>query len=115
MLALATLTEPGPFRTNTHEFGGFIGVKQDGALIAMAGQRLRPMGHVEVSGVCTHPDHRGRGHAAALMAIVAQRIQARGDIPFLHSYAANAAANALYERLGYRVRRTLMLTNFAPI
>ena len=114
MLALAMLTEPGPFRTNTHELGGFLGVKQHGRLIAMAGQRLQPNGYVELSGVCTHPDHRGQGYAAALMTIVAARIQARGEMPILHTYAANGAANALYERLGYRTRRTLMLTMFAP-
>ncbi|NIJ08045.1 hypothetical protein FHS31_001655 [Sphingomonas vulcanisoli] len=115
MLALALLTEPGPFKTNTYELGGFIGIKQGGALIAMAGQRLQPEGYVEVSGVCTHPDHRGQGYAAALMTIVAQRILERGETPILHSYAANVAANALYERLGYRTRRELLLTMLAPL
>ena len=66
MLALATLTKPGPFRERTHELGGFIGVWRDGRLAAMAGQRLRLDGFTELSGVCTHPDFRGQGLADAL-------------------------------------------------
>ncbi|WP_254602121.1 GNAT family N-acetyltransferase [Sphingomonas bacterium] len=110
MLALATLTAPGPFRANTHLLGGFIGIMHQGRLVAMAGERLKPEGFTEVSGVCTHPDHRGRGHAAALMRIVAERILARGETPILHSYSDNAPAIALYERLGFRLRRQMILT-----
>lgn len=110
MLTLARLTEPGPFFEHTHRLGRFIGVKQDGRLIAMAGERLQPPGFTEVSGVCTHPDHRGRGYAGALMRIVAARIVDRGETPFLHAYADNAGAIALYERLGFRLRAEVMLT-----
>jgi len=63
MLALATLTQPGPFFRKTHKLGDFIGVKEDGKLVAMAGERMKPPGFTEVSGVCTHPDHRGKGYA----------------------------------------------------
>ena len=110
MLALATLTRPGPFADQTHRLGQFIGVKQDGALIAMAGERMRPPGYTEVTGVCTHPDHRAKGHAAALMRVVAARIIARDETPFLHAYASNTAAIALYETLGFRVRRRMAVT-----
>ena len=110
MLALATLTKPGPFFAHTHRLGGFIGVKHQGALIAMAGTRLALPGHVEISAVCTHPDHRGRGLAAALMLTIADTIRAGGDIPFLTSYADNIGAIALYERLGFHARRELILT-----
>jgi len=107
MLDLATLTEPGPFFARTHELGDFIGIRHDGQLIAMAGERMRPPGFTEVSGVCTRPAFRGRGYAAALLATVAARIAARGETPFLHAYADHAATIALYERLGFRVRTTL--------
>ncbi|MEI9963878.1 MAG: GNAT family N-acetyltransferase [Caulobacteraceae bacterium] len=105
MLALATLTQPGPFFARTHQLGDFIGVKQEGRLVAMAGERMRPTGFTEVSGVCTHPDWRGRGYAAGLMRLVAARILARGETPFLHVYASNTGAIALYEALGFRLRR----------
>lgn len=104
MLALATLTEPGPFLSNTHRFGGFIGIRVDGRLAAMAGERLKPAGFAEVSGVCTHPDFRGRGYAGLLSRIVANRIVARGETPFLHAYASNEAAIRLYETLGFVIR-----------
>ena len=114
MLALAQLTEPGPFFERTHELGDFIGVKADGRLVAMAGERMRPNGHTEVSGVCTHPDHRGRGYAAGLIHRVGERIVERGETPFLHVYATNAAAIGLYERLGYVRSRELAITALAP-
>ncbi len=110
MLALATLTRPGPFFTRTHQLGAFIGVKQDGQLVAMAGERMKPDGFTEVSGVCTHPDHRGHGYAGHLSRIVAARILARCETPFLHCYAANMAAIDLYETLGFTVRRELTIT-----
>ena len=110
MLALATLTEPGPFFAGTHRLGDFFGIRRDGALIAMAGERMKPAGATEVSGVCTHPAHRGQGLAAALMHHVAERIHARGETAFLHAYASNHGAIGLYERLGFRVRRELRMT-----
>ncbi len=110
MLALATLTVPGPFFEKTHRLGDFIGIKQDGRLIAMAGERMKPDGFTEVSGVCTHPDFRGLGYAGALMRVVTQRILEHGEQAFLHAYAANTATIALYETLGFRVRTTVTYT-----
>ena len=80
----------------------------------MAGERMKPAGFTEVSGVCTHPDFRGRGYAGKLMRMVAQRIAARGETPFLHAYADNAGAIALYENLGYRWRCDVNVTVLAP-
>lgn len=114
MLALATLTEPGPFFARTHRLGNFIGVRRGGRLVAMAGERLKLTGHSEVSGVCTLPDYRGQGLAGALMRVVARRILAAGDIPFLQAYAENAGAIALYESLGFRVRSAMTVTVLAP-
>lgn len=110
MLALATLTVPGPFFDRTHRLGDFIGIRQDGRLIAMAGERMKPDGFTEVSGVCTHPDFRGLGYAGALMRVVTQRILERGEQAFLHVYAAHTATIALYETLGFRVRTTVTYT-----
>jgi hypothetical protein len=113
MLALATLTKPGPFFARTHQLGDFIGVKRDGQLIAMAGERMKLPGFTEVSGVCTHPDHRGHGYAGGLMRIVAGRILARGEIPFLHAYASNTGAISLYETLGFSLRSLVTMTLLA--
>lgn len=104
MLALALLTKPGPFRARTHTLGRFVGVRDGGRLVAMAGERLHVDGYVEISGVCTHPDFRGRGYGSALMRIVGDRILAEGATPFLHTYANNAGAIALYRSLGFTVR-----------
>ncbi len=109
MLALATLTEPGPFFDRTHRLGDFFGVKQDGRLLAMAGERLKPDGFTEVSGVCAHPDARGRGYAGALMRAVIERILARGETAFLHSYADNVGAIALYHSLGFTIRAPMQM------
>jgi predicted GNAT family acetyltransferase len=113
MLALATLTRPGPFFARTHQLGDFIGVKVDGRLAAMAGERMKPAGFTEVSGVCTHPDHRGRGYAGVLSHQVAQRIIGRGETPFLHAFADNAPAIGLYETLGFRIRLRPLMTVLA--
>ncbi len=110
MLALATLTRPGPFLRRTPELGRFIGVRVDGRLAAMAGERLSLPGFTEVSGVCTHPDFRGRGYGGMLSRAVARRILDRGDVPFLHAWASNTPAIRLYEALGFRLRRKMAMT-----
>jgi predicted GNAT family acetyltransferase len=110
MLELATLTEPGPFFARTHELGGFVGVRENGRLVAMAGERLKAPGFAEVSGVCTRPGFRGRGYAAGLLGVVARRIATRGETPFLHAYADHTPTIALYERLGFAVRARMTYT-----
>ena len=110
MLALATLTQPGPFFAHTHRLGSFVGIRRDGRLAAMAGERMRLAGFTEVSGVCTHPDQRGKGYGEALSRLVTERILARGETPFLHVYATNAGAIGLYEALGFTLRHEMTMT-----
>ena len=104
MTELALATEPGPWRPLTHLYGQFHGLRDaDGRLMAMAGERMLPgPGLAEVSGVCTWPDYRGQGLAGRLIRRVMAAQVARGETPFLHSYAANASAIRLYETLGFR-------------
>ena len=101
MLALVELTKPGPFAVRTVELSGYLGVFNSDQLVALAGQRLAPRGFREISAVCTHPDFRGRGYAAGLTALVAQRILERGEQPFLHHAVENDPARRVYEALGF--------------
>ncbi|MEW9553337.1 GNAT family N-acetyltransferase [Nonomuraea sp. NPDC050783] len=106
MLDLVERTRPGPFLPRTVELGVYLGIRYGGALVAMAGERLHPPGWTEISAVCTDPAHRGRGLATRLVLAVAAGIRDRGETPFLHASATNTYAIRLYERLGFRLRRT---------
>ena len=114
MQALAALTRPGPLLARTHELGRFIGYREDGRLLAMAGTRMAAPGYIELSGVCTHPDAQGRGLAAEASRRVAAAILAGDARPFLHAYPDNAPAVGLYEALGFRHRARLILTVLSP-
>ncbi|CAL1690119.1 hypothetical protein MMB232_00240 [Brevundimonas subvibrioides] len=113
MLALATLTKPGPFRSATRRLGPFIGVRQGGRLVAMAGRRMRVDGFIELSGVCTHPDWRGRGYAAGLSRAVAGEFLASGEGVFLHAFAEHAPTIAFYRSLGFEIRAPMTYTRLA--
>jgi ribosomal protein S18 acetylase RimI-like enzyme len=106
MVALAELTEPGPFRLRTMELGSFYGIFHGDRLMAMAGKRMHLPGLIEVSGVCTHPDARGRGYARLLMSIVIEEIEHAGETAFLHVLAENPAIR-IYEPLGFAIRQRL--------
>lgn len=112
MLDLVTRTRPGPFQPRTHELGTYLGVRDNGTLVAMAGERLRPPGWTEISAVCTAPEARGRGHAARLIEALVARITARGDRPFLHAAETNTGAIALYRRLGFTTRKPVTFRGF---
>jgi GNAT superfamily N-acetyltransferase len=101
-LELALLTRPGPFGLRTIELGDYFGYFDDARLVAMAGERMAAPGLREISGVCTHPDHQGRGYARRLMLKLIRRQLLRGETPFLHVMRANDAAHGLYLRMGFR-------------
>jgi ribosomal protein S18 acetylase RimI-like enzyme len=110
MMALTELTKPGPFGARTHELGAFLGVRIDGRLVAMAGERMKPGNYTEMTAVCVHPSHRGRGYGQILLAAISRQILARGEIPFLHVFSNNSSAIALYRRQGMEIRRRLHVT-----
>jgi predicted GNAT family acetyltransferase len=104
MMKLTDLTKPGPFARRTHELGTYLGIRIGGKLIAMAGERLKVPGYTEISAICTHPEHTGRGYARVLTMEIMRRILDRGEMPFLHVRHDNYRAIELYERLGFRCR-----------
>jgi predicted GNAT family acetyltransferase len=104
MMELTALTKPGPFNGRTRELGTYLGIRREGKLVAMAGERLKVPGQTEVSAVCTHPEHTGHGYARVLLTEVMRRIRERGETPFLHVREDNVRAIELYERLGFRKR-----------
>lgn len=104
MLALTELTKPGPFGRRTREIGDYWGIRENGQLIAMAGERLRVPGYTEVSAVCTHPAHLGQGHATRLISLLLDKIRTRGERAFLHVRPENQRAVQLYERFGFETR-----------
>jgi predicted GNAT family acetyltransferase len=107
MLALTELTKPGPFSKRVPELGSYLGIHEAGRLVAMAGERIRLSGYAEISAVCTHPDHRGRGYASSLVSALIQRITRRDETPFLHVRTENVEAIRVYEKLGFKTRRNL--------
>ena len=107
MMQLAALTKPGPFGPRTIEFGHYHGIFENNQLVAMTGQRLHVANYTEISAVCTHPNHLGKGYAAALMLHQMNLIRSRGQQAYLHVRADNSRAIALYERLGFKVQRIM--------
>jgi len=107
MIELTALTKPGPFGKRTHELGTYLGIRREGKLVAMVGERMKVPGWTEVSAVCTHPEHTGHGYARILMAEVMRRIRKRGETPFLHVREDNVRAIELYRRLGFSARLRL--------
>jgi predicted GNAT family acetyltransferase len=107
MLALVELTKPGPFFRRTPELGSYLGIYEAGQLLAMAGERLRPLGYTEISAVCTHPEYRDRGYASSLVSALIQKITKRDETPFLHVRTENVGAIRVYEKLGFKTRRVV--------
>jgi ribosomal protein S18 acetylase RimI-like enzyme len=114
MLDLVRRTEPGPFLQRTVELGTYLGIRREGRLVAMAGERMRPTGWTEISAVCTDPAYRGHGFATRLIRAVAVGIRQRGDIPFLHTGGDNTTAIRLYESIGFTFRRPMSFQLVRP-
>jgi GNAT superfamily N-acetyltransferase len=114
MLDLAMLTKPGPFTLKALSLGSFWGVKHDGGLIAMAGERMKQPGYTELSGVCVHSEFRGAGLGRLLSLFVAGEIFARGEQVYLHAYATNSGAIALYGSMGFRLRSLMNVAVIQP-
>lgn len=110
MVALTTATEPGPFGPRTVELGDYLGVRRDGKLAAMAGERMKIDGYTEISAVCVDPAFRGQGLATGLITLLIAAIRARGETPFLHVLTSNLGAASVYRALGFAGRRELHLT-----
>ncbi len=110
MLHLAELTKPGPFAARTIALGSYIGIRSGGQLVAMAGERMKFDGFTEISAVCSHPDHRGRGLSSLLVSTLMRQILERSETPFLHVFDDNTRASALYRKLGFTRRRSITVT-----
>jgi len=106
MLALVERTRPGPFLDRTNRMGRYIGIRRDGRLVAMAGERLHPTGWTEISAVCTDESCRAQGLGTRLVRAVAAGIRSRGERPFLHASVDNHNAIRLYQSLGFTLRAT---------
>jgi predicted GNAT family acetyltransferase len=104
MLALTKLTNPGPFASQTIQFGHYAGIFDGEKLVAMAGQRLHAYNYAEVSAVCTHPDYLGRGYARQVLQYQIQRIRQANEIPYLHVRDDNYRAIKVYHHLGFKTR-----------
>jgi len=110
MLALTRIAFPAFFRERTAELGQYLGIFQEGRLIAMAGERMALAGWQEISGVCTHPDFAGRGSARRLMRALLARHRRRGVASFLHVSEENHHARRLYQSMGYILRASLPMS-----
>ncbi len=109
MLELTNLTKPGPFGRRTIEFGNYEGIFVNDQLVAMTGQRFHCYHHIEISAVCTHPLHQGKGYAKQLLLSQLEQIIAAGSNPYLHVKTDNQRAVNVYEALGFTVRMPFLL------
>ncbi|WP_321784819.1 GNAT family N-acetyltransferase [Burkholderia pyrrocinia] len=109
MLALTTAAQPGPFGPRTIELGDYIGVRSEGRLAAMAGERMQVDGYTEISAVCVDAAFRRQGLAARLIRSLIAAIGARAETPFLHVLTSNQVAIERYLALGFVVRREMNL------
>lgn len=98
-------TEPGAAFFLPHMLADetFVGRRVDGRLVAAAGTHVASTHHdvAAIGAVYTHPDHRGRGHGAAVTAAVARRLIGRVGTIGLNVHADNTPARHIYESMGF--------------
>jgi|SRR5579859_6286541 len=105
MTVIYSATRPGRVLcSRIQRCGLFLGVRQEGRLVAMGGLRLHPPGYREITTVATHPDLNGRGYATAIVSALAEKIIEAGERPYLTVRTDNQRAIAIYQRLGFRER-----------
>ncbi|MBI2731433.1 MAG: GNAT family N-acetyltransferase, partial [Sphingobacteriales bacterium] len=105
--ALINLVQPGYYSPGTKLMGEYYGIRQDGKLVAAAGERICLAEFTEVSGVVTHPEFTGKKYAQQLVSYVANKNFNAGLIPYLHVAETNERAIKLYEYLGFIIRRKI--------
>jgi ribosomal protein S18 acetylase RimI-like enzyme len=113
MMALAESAKPGPFGARTAELGAYVGIRVNGRLVAMAGERFKLPGYTEISAICTLPAYRGRGYGGAMVGLLVDAILTRGETPILHVFPDNPAIK-LYEAIGFQERAQLLIVWLAP-
>ncbi len=107
MVALMDLVFPGYYQPATRLMGDYFGIRHNGQLVAMTGERMQMEGFTEISAVVTHPDFTGRKYAQQLVSLVAAQNLEAGIIPFLHTAETNERAIKIYELLGFIPRRVI--------
>lgn len=107
MFDLVNKVQPGYYEPATCRLGDYYGIRQDGRLVAIAGERMRLDGLTEISAICTDPAYTGRQYAQRLTAYLCNANLERGITPFLHVLQTNERAVGLYEYLGFRQRRMI--------
>lgn len=115
MVDLISIAFPGFFRSRTCSMGCYYGAWEDGRLIAMGGERMIMNPWREISGVCTHPEHRGKGYAPRIMTQLLQDHRDSGRISCLHVVSTNGTAIELYRRMGFTVLREIQLHRISRI
>lgn len=111
LFELVNRVQPGYFKKKTALLGNYFGIFEKGQLISVTGERMKMNGFVEISAIVTHPDHTGKGNAKQLIAHAVNHIIDQNEIPYLHVVETNLRAIKLYEKLGFRVRRSMSFWN----
>ena len=108
MYRLINQVQPGYYLRNTCQLGSYFGIRKNGKLVAMAGERMRLTGFSELSAICTLPGYTGLGYAQQLMQKLCRLHVAAGIVSFLHVTLSNQRAIRLYRHMGFEKRREIV-------